>query len=120
MSVVYPLFVFEKDDRSMRVVERPDRILYHLEAIDIENDEFLFWDSTGNAVAVNVAKGKVVDVSSSPPGLSLHDVLVSYAESLNLPAALVYGAPTEAWERIEKELQNRPKRKGLFSRLFSR
>lgn len=31
----------------MLLIERPDRLLYHLEAIDIENDEYLFWDSTG-------------------------------------------------------------------------
>jgi hypothetical protein len=39
-SVSFPLFVFEKDDCSMFLVETPDKVLYHLEPIDIENDEY--------------------------------------------------------------------------------
>jgi hypothetical protein len=39
MDAKFPLFVFEKDDRSMYLVESPERVLDQLEAIDIENDE---------------------------------------------------------------------------------
>jgi hypothetical protein len=35
VAVTYPLFVFEKDDKSMRLIEDQGRILFHLEAIDI-------------------------------------------------------------------------------------
>jgi hypothetical protein len=31
-TVRFPLFVFEKDDHSMFLIERPDRLLYHLES----------------------------------------------------------------------------------------
>jgi len=36
-SVSFPLFVFEKDDCSMFLVEGPDKVLYNMEPIDIEN-----------------------------------------------------------------------------------
>jgi hypothetical protein len=42
MKVEFPWFGFERDDLSMLLVERPDRLLYHLETIDIETDKYLF------------------------------------------------------------------------------
>src|SRR5260370_5877129 len=59
MDVQFPLFVFEKDDRSMYLIETPERVFYHLEAIYIENNEYLFWDSTGAGVRISVARGAV-------------------------------------------------------------
>ena len=56
MGVQFPLFVFEKDDRSMSLIETPERVLYHLEAIDIENDEYLFWDASGAGVCVSLTR----------------------------------------------------------------
>jgi hypothetical protein len=75
MTVVYPLFAL-LDDRSMLIIEHCDRILYHLEAIDIENDEYFFWDAAGT--------------------------------------------PTEAWERIQRELRKRHKQPPWVTRLFTR
>jgi len=49
-GVSFPLYVFEKDDWSMERVESPDRVLYQMEPIDIENDEYLFWDAKGRSV----------------------------------------------------------------------
>lgn len=37
-SIPFPLYAFEKDDSSIRLIENMDRILYHMEAIDIENE----------------------------------------------------------------------------------
>jgi hypothetical protein len=54
MNVRFPLFAFEKDDHSMFLIEEPDRLLYHLEWIDIEDQEYIFWDSTGAGVRVTV------------------------------------------------------------------
>lgn len=33
-------------------IEESSRILYHLEAIDIENEEYLFWDANGAGVSL--------------------------------------------------------------------
>ena len=75
MSVTYPLFAFEKDDKSMRLIENESRILSHLEAIDIENDEYVFWDASGEGVSVAVSvgafKSKLESVTSRPSGFPI-------------------------------------------------
>jgi hypothetical protein len=48
VKVEFPLFDFEEDDLSMPLVERPDRLLYHLETVDIENDKYPFWDGSAH------------------------------------------------------------------------
>ena len=42
-KALFPLYVRLDDGEIMRIGEA-GRILYHLEAIDIENDEYMFWD----------------------------------------------------------------------------
>jgi hypothetical protein len=53
-SVSFPLFVFEKAGYSMFVVETPDKILYHMKPIDIENGDYLCWDTNGRAVRISI------------------------------------------------------------------
>ena len=125
MSVTYPLFVFEKDDNSMRLVENENRILYHMEAIDIENDEYVFWDADGAGVSIVVTPtttfetGKLERVTSSPPVFPLHDAFKLYAESLGISDVVAEGAPLDVWRRIQTELAGRPRKRGLIKRLFS-
>ena len=52
MAVQYPIFVFEKDSSSMQMIEKADEVFWHLEEIDIENDEYLFWDANGQGVCL--------------------------------------------------------------------
>lgn len=59
MDIRFPLFAFEKDDHSMFLIEKPER-LHHFEWIDIEGEEYIFWDSTGAGVCVSV-KGRAID-----------------------------------------------------------
>lgn len=119
MGVVYPLYVL-LDDRRMKVIESPDRILYHLEAIDIGNDEYLFWDSTESAVRITIRKNKVADVSYCDSSVSLRDAFLSYVDVTGLPRTLVGGKPGDIFSRIEKELQMRRKEKSWFSRILNR
>jgi len=119
MSVLYPLFV-QLDDRTMLAIEAQERILYHLEAIDIENDEYRFWDSTERPVHISIAKNKVRSVSYAETGPSLQDAFLSYVDAVNLPRALVVGTPVEILRRIENELRNRPKLKSWLFRLLHR
>ena len=126
MSVTYPLFVFEKDDKSMRLIEEESRILYSLEAIDIEGEEYVFWDANGAGVSVAVTPakafrtGKLKSVTASPPTFPLGDALKLYAQSIGLPETITEGQPIEVWNRIQEELGNRPKRRGFLSKLLSR
>jgi hypothetical protein len=105
--VTYPLFVFEKDDKSMRLIEDHGRILFHLEAIDIENDEYVFWDSTGLGVIVSVMKGNL-SVSPCKEVFPLRDAFKAYADANGLVRLILSGAPTEAWTQIKNALEGRP------------
>jgi hypothetical protein len=122
MAVTYPLFVFEKDDQSMRQIEDPSRLHYHLEAIDVANDEYVFWDTNGNGVSVAVSvttlKQKIGDVASCVAPFPLRDAFSLYAKTLGLPDFDVDGAPSEVWSRIQKEIDARPKKRSLLSKLF--
>jgi len=64
VSIAYPLFVFDKSDRAMRLIEEPERLFFHLEEIDIENDEYLFWDANGTGVRVRIIKRKSAAVEN--------------------------------------------------------
>jgi hypothetical protein len=59
MSVVYPLFAFEKDDQSMFLITGQEGIAYHCEAIDIENAEYVFWDSVGEGMRQSLQEQSV-------------------------------------------------------------
>ena len=124
MSVTYPLLVFEKDDKSMCLIENESRILSHLEAIDIEGDEYIFWDANGGGVSVAVSvgafKSKLESVTSCPSVFPIQDAFKAYAVSLGLSEAITEGTPMDAWLRIQTELAQRPKKRSYLSRLFSR
>jgi hypothetical protein len=124
MGVNYPLFVFEKDDQSMRLIEDSTRLSYHLEAIDIVNDEYVFWDANGNGVSVTASvttfKGKIGDATSCVSHLPLRDAFSLYAKTLGLAEIDLDGTPSEVWRRIQQELESRPKKRGFLSSLFSK
>jgi hypothetical protein len=119
MSIAYPLFVL-LDDRNMLVVESPDRILYHLEAIDTENEEYLFWDATGKQMEVKVLENRVSSILPCKPCLSLREAFASYLKTIGLPVALSEGPPMDAWTRIQEELRKHPKKSSWFTKLFAR
>jgi hypothetical protein len=43
----------------MYLIETPGRILHRLDTIDIENNEYFFWDSTGAGVRISVTPSAV-------------------------------------------------------------
>jgi hypothetical protein len=110
----------------MRQIEEESRILYYLEAIDIEGEEYVFWDANGAGVSVAVTPtttfrtGKLKSVTASPPTFPLGDALKLYGQSIGLPETMTEGQPIEVWNRIQEELGNRPKRRGFLSKLLSR
>jgi hypothetical protein len=114
-SVPFPLYAFGQDDNSIRLIESPERILYHMEAIDIENEEYLFWDAVGKAVRISVKRQKVDRIEHCQENMTLHDAFVRNAGSLGISVDLS-GNPGQAWSRLqEAERQLQPKR-SFFSR----
>ena len=126
--VQFPLFAFEKDDSSMFRVETLDKILHHFEPIDIENDEYLFWDASGKSVRVSV-KGKTLsevrygEARDQGTGflpreaMKLDEAFERHAEafSLNVDTA---GAAEEVWSRLKNAESQLPRRQGFLARLF--
>jgi hypothetical protein len=119
MALRFPLFVFEKDDRSMRLIENEGHLFHHLEEIDIQNGEYLFWDVDGVGVCLETNKRKIVAIKNCENGKALTEAFAVYSQSLG-PAVDLTGSPLEAWKRILDGAKKRPKRKGLLERLISK
>ncbi len=105
----------------MRIIKNSGRIGI-LEAIDIVNDEYVFWDANGNGVSVAASvitfTSKIGDVTSSDSLFPLRDAFTSYAKTLGLHDFDADGTPREVWGRIQKELAARPKKASFLARLF--
>jgi hypothetical protein len=114
VNVKFPLFVFEKDDHSMFFVESRERVLDYLEAIDIENGEYLFWDSTGAGVCVSVARGAIDQIELCNQAMTLAQAFDAYARAYGLQMSLAQ-SPVDVWRSLQSQL---PPRKTLWARLF--
>lgn len=115
MDVQFPIFVFATDG-SMTLIETPERILYHLEAIDIENGEYLFWDSTGAGINISIARGRVSKIVPCDRAMSLREAFESYAKSYGLQVIAKESA-LDTWKGFESQI---PPRESLWKRLFQR
>lgn len=112
----FPLYVC-LDDGTIITIESPERILYHLEAVDIENDEYLFWDALARPLKVVITKGKVSGLESTEHQITLAQAFEKYAEQLGVTVD-VSGKPEDVCATLRKAEENRPRPPGLFSRLF--
>jgi hypothetical protein len=113
----FPLYV-RLDDGEVLSIESHDKILYHLEAVDIENDEYLFWDALGDGVKVSIKKSRVSGFRSVENRMTLQNACFEYAKQLG--ASIESGTPQEMWAKVQAIKDRLPKRWGLLSRLFGR
>jgi len=116
ISVTYPLYVCLDDGEVMRIAAF-DEILGYLEAIDIENDEYLFWDATGAGLKVLIEKGRVSGFESAYHPITLKRAFHEYAKQLGT-AGEMSGTPDEMWERLQEIKASLPPRRSLLSKLF--
>ena len=123
-SLTYPLFVFAKDDSSMRVIAEESGILRQLEATDIENEEYVFWDVNGASVSISVSvgpfKSKLESVALRTPAFPIREAFMLYAKTLGVAEPIVDGAPMDIWNRMQSQLESRSRKRSLLSKLFSR
>ena len=70
-SVSFPIFVFQKEEYSMFVVETPDKILHYMRPIDIEKGEYWCWDENGRAVRISVADQRAAGISNGEAEIPL-------------------------------------------------
>jgi len=120
-KALFPVYV-RLDDGEMLRIDNADGILYHLEAIDIENDEYMFWDAAEHGLRILINKGKVGGFEKADNKLTVQQAFEEYAEQLAGRGATVdtSGTPEEIWTKIEKAKESLPSPRGLFSRFFDR
>jgi hypothetical protein len=118
-KILFPLYVC-LDDGEVIAIEGFERILYHLEAIDIENDEYMFWDAAGRGLKVIIKKGKVSDFEKIDNTLTLQQAFEGYARQLTQRGVTVEtsGTPEEIWAKIQKAKETLQSNPGFLSRLF--
>jgi hypothetical protein len=118
-SVSFPLFVFEKDDCSMFLVEGPDKVLYQMEPIDIENGEYLFWDASGKCVQISLAGKRVTGIDYAAAEMSLPDAFKRHSDALGLRVETT-GPADKVWHRLKEAEAQLPRNSGFMSRVFGR
>jgi len=118
-SVPFPLFIFEKDDCSMFLVEAPDKVLYQMEPIDIENDEYLCWDAKGQAVKISLSGNRVTRIEHGSSEISLSAALKRHSDAFGLAVDMT-GPDQEVWDRLKEAEAKQPRKSGLLSRVFAR
>jgi hypothetical protein len=117
-SVVFPIYARLDDGQVIRI-ESFQKILYHLEAIDIENDEYQFWDANGRSLKILIEKNAVSGFQNADNRLSFQQAVEMYAEHLGVPIN-TSGTPHEVWAKVQKAEQSVPQRRSFLARLFGR
>jgi hypothetical protein len=118
-SVPFPLFIFEKDDCSMFLIEAPNKVLHQMEAIDIENDEYLCWDANGQAVKISVSGNRVARIEHGSSEMSLSEGLNRHSVAFGLDVDMT-GPAQEVWHRFKEAEAKKPRKSGLLSKIFGR
>ncbi len=119
--VAYPLYVC-LDDGGVVQIESFERILYHLEATDIENDEYLFWDADGRGLKVLIKKARVSGFEKTENRITLQQAFEGYAKQLSELGVTVdtSGTPEQIWARVQSAKESLPRPASFFSWLFGR
>jgi hypothetical protein len=115
----FPLYVSLDDYEVMRI-ESSGEILGHLETIDIENDEYLFWDADGRGLKVLIKKRRVSGIEAAHHRITLQQAFDRYARQLAQLGVVVdtSGTIEEIWAKIQKAKERLPRRSFLPSWLF--
>jgi hypothetical protein len=115
--VSFPLFVFEKDDYSMFVVETPDELLYHMQSTDIESGKYLCWDANGGAVRISISGRRVSGICHGEPEIPLAEAFRRYSDVHGLDVDTA-GPFDQVWRCLKETESRLPRGRGLLSRLF--
>jgi hypothetical protein len=117
-SVVFPIYARLDDGQVIRI-ESFQKILYRVEAVDIENDEYQFWDANGRSLKILIEKNAVSRFQNANNRLSFQQAAEMYTEQLGVPID-TSGTPDEVWAKVQKAEQSVPQRRGFLARLFGR
>jgi len=121
MTVAFPVFVLEKDSRTILRFDSLDEMQGYLERIDVENEEYEAWDANGWPIRMTVQKPLWLRLELSAqgpkPGGLLSD-LRHFAQfvGVKLDVEDETKSPTAIYEKI---VTNKPQ-KGILRRFVER
>ena len=121
-NAAFPVYA-RLDEGTVIRLESSERILYHLEAIDIENDEYMFWDANSCGLKVLITKNRVGGFEKAANKITPQQAFEGYADQFAQLGVRVdtTGTPEEIYARLQKARESVPRPPpGFFSRLFRR
>jgi hypothetical protein len=119
MGVSFPLFVVEKDSGDVMRFDSLAEIQKHLERTDVENEEYLAWESSGRPIRMTVQEPAWLKLESKadlPDRAGLFQALQQFAglRGIDLRASDYSTAPLVLYEKI---IAQNP-RAGFLGKLF--
>jgi hypothetical protein len=117
----FALYVYRDGGRALRI-DSFDKVLDHSEAIDIENDKYLFWGATGQRLKSSLTRERLPVLKNADNNVTLQEALEknSLGNSKNAEQSLIQhttGTAEQIWAKLERAEQTLPRR-GLISRLL--
>lgn len=121
MSVSFPVLVLERDSGSVMRFNSVADMQKQLERIDVENDEYLAWESTGRPIRMTVEEPlwlRLESKAEQPDIAGLFDAVRKFAESrgLKVDAGDQRTSPLALYEKIVA--QSFLGKRGVLGKLF--
>jgi hypothetical protein len=95
----------------MYLIESESKLEYHLEVIDIENNEYIGWDKEGKPIELYLDNGKIRVRSQSeiPEKEKLKEALLNYAKIRNPKKEFKDQGwdVVELFQKVEKHIEDR-------------
>ena len=101
----------------MFLVENQDRVFYHIEPLDFENNEYLFWDAQGRDISLIIEPKKPVKIEEAANEITLTEAFKRYSHASGATVDLS-GAPAEVWARLQANVKPASWRSRLFRNLL--
>jgi len=118
-SMSFPLFVFEKNDYSMFVLDTPDQILSSIGPLDIENSRYLYWDADGRAVRISITRKGMAEISQGETEMPLTEAMRRHSEVYGLDVDMT-GPLDHLRVHLKQAKPRLPHGRGLWLKLFRR
>ena len=121
MNVTFPVLVLERDSGDVMRFNSVAEMQKQLERIDVENAEYLAWESNGRPIQMAVQEPlwlKLECNAPEPDTGGLFNVLKKFAESrgVKVDAGDQNTSPLALYEKIIA--QSPPAKKGVLGKLF--
>ena len=84
-EITFPVYVLAKDCGEITAFSDFQRMKWHFEPIDVENDEYEAWDSSGHILELSVGKPKSEWLKVAQSGRALSERSLAEIKSRAVP-----------------------------------